>query len=828
MRSSGRPETLSSDAFEAYYKGQQVVPNDEWASFLEALRTPIPVVVRVNRTKSGWQELHRSFADDSRWSPLPWFPHAWQCASAEYDDGLRTQCGALNKAYALRFQEASSLVPPLVLGVRATDRLLDLCAAPGSKTLECLEIMRESGGDEGVVVANDADAERCFELLPLVTRKARHPGTAVVLGSGAKFPAQFDAAGEQLLFDRVVCDVPCSGDGTLRRRPHCWKSWTPGFALTLHGKQLQILCRGLHLLRPGGRLVYSTCSLNPVENEAVVCAALERFNGDVALLPEAPHELHAKGLDIVAGLGAWRVPNPEEDGTFFESWAEVPAALRKPDGPIMKSMFSPSASEFAGAAHCIRLLPHRVDSSGFFVAVFVKREHRAHPVPMPSKLPDSLARVPWRARNDENRYEVIAPDAPDVRAIVDFYGLREVPVPLLAEYNIKGRLTQLNLVNDSLLRFLQSHLNCKSSPLLVAVGVPLFKLLDENFMTDVDVPSRWRPAMEGAEVLAARMAKRALRLNLETMYTLLARRLLPMVDLKQLSQDGHIDGLETCDDLLGGCLAGLRDGSFWAPCVITGLGLELYARAEELGEPKPVLAPPPRAPVLLEGPGFVALSKPPGLRTEDALKVLREGAYPHAELVSRLDKETSGCLLVAADAVGARALTEQFTECKVKKTYLALVGGSPEDTGVIGDPLALSEVGGGSRYRAYVATDGRPASTSYRTLWRKEGVSLVAAFPKTGRTHQIRCHFAHKGFPLVGDAKYGGSPAPWCKRLPLHCLRVRGRDASGEPLDVRAPLADDLAEALAALCKGGDASAPPSGSSEDWQGAVEALLADDA
>lgn len=224
----------SNEAFEAFYRKQGVVAEELWDDFIQTLRTPMPVVVRINRTKPHWEELHNSFAEDLRWSQLPWFPGAWQCDAKDYDDALRSQCSALNKSYALRFQEAASLVPPLLLEVKPADLLLDLCAAPGSKTLECIELMRENGhkssqdGETGVVIANDADAERCFELLPLITRKARYPGCAVVLGNGAKYPAQFRGQDDQLLYDKVLCDVPCSGDGTLRRRPHCWKSWSVG------------------------------------------------------------------------------------------------------------------------------------------------------------------------------------------------------------------------------------------------------------------------------------------------------------------------------------------------------------------------------------------------------------------------------------------------------------------------------------------------------------------------------------------------------------------------------------------------------------------------
>ncbi|CAK8987479.1 unnamed protein product [Durusdinium trenchii] len=82
---------------------------------MTVLQKPMPVVVRLNRTKPHWQELQVSFAMDVRWSELPWFPGAWRCDAKDYDDSLRSQCSALNKSYALRFQEAASLVPPLLL-----------------------------------------------------------------------------------------------------------------------------------------------------------------------------------------------------------------------------------------------------------------------------------------------------------------------------------------------------------------------------------------------------------------------------------------------------------------------------------------------------------------------------------------------------------------------------------------------------------------------------------------------------------------------------------------------------------------------------------------
>eukprot|EP00439_Symbiodinium_sp_Y106_P083364 s720_g23.t1 len=792
-----------SQAFEEYYKVQQVVAEDSWHEFLETLRRPMPVVVRINRTKPSWKDLHEAFARDLRWLPLSWFPgHAWQCEAQDYDDALRTQCSSLNKAYSLRFQESASLLPPLLLKIQPGDLVLDLCAAPGSKTLECIELMREAETnteDAGVLIANDADAERCFELLPLVVRKARHPGCAVVLGSAAKYPAQFHGPSEQLLYDRVLCDVPCSGDGTLRKRPQCWKTWSVESAMALHSKQLQILCRGLHLLKPGGRLVYSTCSLNPLENEAVISAALARFGEDVELVSDAAAEPVAAGLRVAKAHLAWLVPSGEGGGSFYEGWEEVPLAERKPKGQICQSMFPSELSERAGE-RCIRLNPHEIDGSGFFVAVFTKTLHRAFPLEIP-RQPSLGSQIPWRARNQNNCYVLVSPESPDVRSIVDFYGLQNVPEPLLSEYNTKAKLTQLNLVNSGLLRLLQSHLNCKGSPLLVSVGIPLFKLLDENFMTNINVASRWRPALEGASLLAERMRKRRLLLAAEPMRQLLATRLLPMESLRSLATRGDLQGLDSCEEKLGGALVGALDGSFWAPCIITGKGLELYASTVELGDPNPTLLPTKMPEVLCQRPGYLILDKPSGLRTEDALRFAQELSSAAAQLVSRLDKETSGCLLIPSTHSSAKLFTEQFAAAKVKKCYVALVLGEkePPSEGEVSAPLGLLEAGGKSRYKAFVDPEhGKEASSSYELLWhsRTRGCSLLLVYPKTGRTHQIRCHMAHLGHPLVGDVKYGAPTSAWCQRLPLHCLAIRCLEGT---VSAFAPLPSDFQQILASL-----------------------------
>jgi len=128
---------------------------------------------------------------------------------------------------------------------------------------------------------------------------------------------------------------------------------------------------------------------------------------------------------------------------------------------------------------------------------------------------------------------------------------------------------------------------------------------------------------------------------------------------------------------------------------------------------------------------------------------------PRPGIVHRLDKETSGCLVVAkTDAVHA-ALVAQFAKREVKKTYLALVQGVPKRSfGTINAPIARHPY---HRQKMAVLTNerGREAVTDYRVLWSRDGISLLQCRPHTGRTHQIRVHLRHIGFPVLGDPLYG-------------------------------------------------------------------------
>eukprot|EP00960_Hanusia_phi_P013712 402581-Hanusia_phi.AAC.1 len=162
--------------------------------------------------------------------------------------------------------------------------VLDLCAAPGSKTLQALDGLHRNlePGEEplGGIVANDIDERRAYGL----AARARPVGSfaknlMIVCHKAQKIP-NVRVPGEEGIaesagcFDRILCDVPCSGDGTLRKNTKVWKLWDPLFGIKIHRLQVQIAMRGLALLKVGGLMAYSTCSFNPIEDEAVVADLL--------------------------------------------------------------------------------------------------------------------------------------------------------------------------------------------------------------------------------------------------------------------------------------------------------------------------------------------------------------------------------------------------------------------------------------------------------------------------------------------------------------------------------------------------------------------------
>ena len=202
--------------------------------------------------------------------------------------------------------------------------------------------------------------------------------------------------------------------------------------------------------------------------------------------------------------------------------------------------------------------------------------------------------------------------------------------------------------------------------------------------------------------------------------------------------------------------------------------------------------------VLYADPWLLALLKPSGLLSQpglgpelaDSLISRAQERWPEARLVHRLDRDTSGLILLARDATTHRALSAAFAERRVRKTYLAVVQGLPADRGgVINQPLARIATRPPRYGVVPLEQGGKPALTRWRVLRRFEGSSLLLLQPRTGRSHQLRVHLADLGHPVLGDPIYGdplyGEPAA-APRLQLHAAGLQLlHPATGKPLHLR-------------------------------------------
>ena len=222
--------------------------------------------------------------------------------------------------------------------------------------------------------------------------------------------------------------------------------------------------------------------------------------------------------------------------------------------------------------------------------------------------------------------------------------------------------------------------------------------------------------------------------------------------------------------------------------------------------------------ILFEDDHLVVVDKPAGMivypdgrHDYPALSHWLEGRYGEGGFffVHRIDRETSGALVVAKSEEAFEFLKEQFKSRQVKKTYRAFVHGTfKEERGIIDKPIGSSRGGAGPRSAKLSYGVQRDAVTMYKVLKSRphsggtqEPVSYVEVFPKTGRTHQIRVHFASVGRPIIADRLYGaGRPALLgFERLALHAFSLAITHPSGQEMVFKAPLPPDFASAEAQL-----------------------------
>ncbi|KAI7880932.1 S-adenosyl-L-methionine-dependent methyltransferase [Lichtheimia hyalospora FSU 10163] len=399
--------------------------------------------------------------------PLPWYPEGlgWQVhaprlvikRSPEFSKFHKfivteTEVGNISR------QEAVSMIPPLLMDIQPHQWVLDMCAAPGSKTAQIIEAVHANDKlnemPAGLVIANDADYKRSH-LLVHQSKRLQSPCFLATNHDGAYFPnIRLTKGGSPIRFDRVLCDVPCSGDGTMRKNDRIWAEWGQGAALALHNVQVQIFLRGAQLTKVGGRIVYSTCSFNPVENEAVVAEVLRRANGAL-ILKDVSDQLPE--LKRKPGLTSWKVMT--KDGQYLDSLDDIQDEAQRKRFPA--SLFPPANDENTlHLERCLRIYPHLQDTGGFFVAVFEKvkpmstAEERMHntstPVPqhtieesdeqqkeqgdladntttvVPSKRSASDSEDPVTkstSTKSDTPFDLMHPDNAEIVDISNFYGL---------------------------------------------------------------------------------------------------------------------------------------------------------------------------------------------------------------------------------------------------------------------------------------------------------------------------------------------------------------------------------------------------------------------
>jgi NOL1/NOP2/sun family putative RNA methylase len=296
--------------------------------FLDSLARPAERAVRANRLKLDPGELPAVLGVELE--PVPWCDEAFHLPA-----GVRAGATPAHAAGLLYLQEPSALLPVEALGVRPGQRVLDLAAAPGGKTTQ---IAAELGA-AGVLLANEVEPARLRALAENLDRWGS--ARVAVCNEPVERLAERLPAG---WFDRVLLDAPCSGEGLFRRGPAARRQWRPGHVRGSAERQRHLLRHAARLVRPGGALVYSTCTFAPEENEQQVAAFLaEHRDWEVLEIP-------------------WREGFAPGRPDWCRDGQDAPAELGR----------------------TVRLWPHRLRGDGHFVARLGRRGEGPPPEPDPA------------------------------------------------------------------------------------------------------------------------------------------------------------------------------------------------------------------------------------------------------------------------------------------------------------------------------------------------------------------------------------------------------------------------------------------------------------
>ena len=300
---------------------------DDYEAFEEALMRPLPVTLAINPMKTTRDEVaERLRRDGYQVETIAGVPEGLKVFNAsKFGNRVEYRSGLLN------IQEQVSMYPVMLLDPQPGEHILDMCAAPGSKTMQIAGRMSQ----RGTIVANDRHIAR-MRSLRMNQERLGFINLTLTKGDASRF-----LPGRYRVFDRILADVPCTCEGTARKSGGLhFKPVDPKFRAELAVRQRRILIRALELVKVGGVVVYSTCTFAPEENEAVLTDALTRF-GSYKVLFE---KFDLAGVRFSPGLSQW-------NGQEFLPGIEAAA----------------------------RIYPHQNDSGGFFVAVLRRVEGLGRP-----------------------------------------------------------------------------------------------------------------------------------------------------------------------------------------------------------------------------------------------------------------------------------------------------------------------------------------------------------------------------------------------------------------------------------------------------------------
>ena len=252
---------------EKFLERMKIQLGEEYEAFLTSLERPRAVALRFNPLKGEVPEL--PFVAD----PVPWEPRGFY-----YDPDSRPGLHVFHEAGVYYLQEASAMAPVVLLDPKPGERVCDLCAAPGGKTTQIAGRML----GEGFLLCNEINPKRAKILGRNIERMA--VANALVTNEHPANLARRYAGS----FDKVLIDAPCSGEGMFRKEEAAVTDWSPETVEMCARRQAEILHSGAELVRPGGRLVYSTCTFAPEEDELAVAAFLESHPEFEPEIVEAP------------------------------------------------------------------------------------------------------------------------------------------------------------------------------------------------------------------------------------------------------------------------------------------------------------------------------------------------------------------------------------------------------------------------------------------------------------------------------------------------------------------------------------------------------------